>query len=70
MFDAAAEFQKTSLNKNLLKGSDYLSSLVGILLRFFHRDKFAVMTHIEQMYHHVSRRMWPRCFKIHVEKYA
>ena len=43
VFDAAAEFQKNSLNKNLLKGSDYPS-----------RDKFAVMTDIEQMYHHVK----------------
>ena len=33
-FDAATEFQNTSLNKNLLKGPDYLNSLAGILLRF------------------------------------
>ena len=49
VFDAAPEFQNNSLNKNLLKGPDYLNSLVGILLRF-HRDKFAVMADIEQMY--------------------
>ena len=53
VFDAAAEFQNTSLNKNLLKGPDYLNSLVGILLRF-RRDKFAVMADIEQMYHQIK----------------
>ena len=53
MFDAAAEFQNTSLNKNLLKGPDYLNSLVSILLRFL-RNKFAVMADIEQMYHQIK----------------
>ena len=49
VFDAAAEFQNTSLNKSLLKGPDYLNSLVGILLRC-RRDKFAFMADIKQMY--------------------
>ena len=53
MFDTAAEFQNTSLNKNLLKVLDYLNSLVGILLRF-RRDKFAVMADVEQMYHQIK----------------
>ena len=33
-FDAAAQFDKTSLNEKLLKGSEYLNKLTGILLRF------------------------------------
>ena len=53
VFDVAAQFQNTSLNKNLLKGPDYLNSLVGILLRF-RRDKFAAMADIEQMYHQIK----------------
>ena len=53
VFDAAAQLQNTSLNKNLLKGPDYLNSLAGILLRF-RRDKFAVMADIEQMYHQIK----------------
>ena len=53
VFDVAAQFQNTSLNKNLLKGPDYLNSLVGILLRF-RRDNFAAMADIEQMYHQIK----------------
>ena len=50
VFDAAVKFQNTSLNKNLLKGPDYLNSLVGILLRS-RKEKFTFMADIEQMYH-------------------
>ena len=53
MFDAAAEFQNTSLSKNLLKGPGYLNSLVGILPRF-HREKLAVMADMEQVYHQIK----------------
>ena len=41
------------LRKNLLRGLDHLYSLFAILLRF-HRDKLAVMSDIEQMYHQVN----------------
>ena len=34
VFDAASEHGETSLNKNLLQGSDYTNSLVAVLLRF------------------------------------
>ena len=53
MFDATAEFQNTSSNKNILKGPDYLNSLIGILLRF-RRGKFAAMADIEQMYRQIK----------------
>ena len=53
MFDAAAEFQSTSLHKNLLKGPDYLKNLVATLVRF-HREKLGVMAYLEQMYHQIK----------------
>ena len=34
VFNAAAEFAGTSLNKNLLQGPDMTNSLVGVLLVF------------------------------------
>ena len=43
----------TSLNENLLKGPDLLSSLIGIILQF-RINEFAVMEDIEQMFHQVN----------------
>jgi hypothetical protein len=34
VFDCAAEYQGTSLNKNVLQGPDLTNSLIGVLLRF------------------------------------
>ena len=34
VFDAAAEYENTSLNKNLLQGPDRTNSLVSVLMRF------------------------------------
>ena len=52
MFDTAAKYHGTSLNENLLKGPDLLSSLIGIILPF-RINEFAVMGHTEQMFHQV-----------------
>ena len=52
-FDAAAQFDKTSLNEKLLKGPDYLNKLIGILLRF-RREPYAVISDTEEMYHQIK----------------
>ena len=49
VYNEAVEFNNTSLNKNLLKGLDLLNNLIGILLHF-HRERYAVMADIEQMF--------------------
>ena len=46
----AAELNNTSLNKNLLKGPDFLNNLIGILLCFM-RGRYNGMADIEQMLH-------------------
>ena len=52
VFDGAAECEGTSLNDFLLRGPNYLSSMVGVLLRF--RLKHVLLsTDIEKMYHQV-----------------
>ena len=49
VFDAAAEYGGTSLNKNLLQGPDFTNNLVGTLMRF-RQDKIALVADIEEMF--------------------
>ena len=55
VFDAAAECQGTSLNKNLLTGPDVANNLVGVLLRF-RQGKIAFAADIEKMFHQIRVR--------------
>ena len=52
VFDCAAKYGGGSLNDPLLRGQDFLSSVVGIPCRF-RVDKTAVLKVIEQMFHQV-----------------
>jgi len=55
VFDAAAEHEGTSLNKNLLQGPDYTNSLVRFLLRF-REKKIVLVGDIESVFHLVKVR--------------
>ena len=52
IYDTAAEFNNTYLNKNLLKGPDLLSKLIGNLLHI-HRGRYTVIADIEQIFHQI-----------------
>ena len=51
--DAAAEFGRTSLNKELLQGPQLNNSLIGVLFRFM-KDEVAVASDIESMFDRVA----------------
>ena len=53
VYDAAAEFGGTSLNKELLQGPQLNNSLIGVLSRF-RKDEVAVASDIESMFHRVA----------------
>ena len=55
MFDAEAECEGTSLNMNLLTGSDVANNLVGVLLGF-RQEKIAFPADIEKMFHQIRVR--------------
>lgn len=52
VFDCAASFQGTSLNKQLLQGPDLTSLLIGVITRFW-KEPIVLMADIEAMYHQV-----------------
>ena len=53
VFDAAAEYENTSLNKNLLQGPDWTNSLVSVLMRF-RQVNIALAADIERMFHQIK----------------
>ena len=53
VFDCAAEYKGTSLNKELLQGPDLTSTLVGVLTRF-RAEPVALMADIEGMFSQVA----------------
>lgn len=52
VFDCAAQFAQTSLNKQLLQGSDLTNRIVGVLSRF-RQDAVGLMADIHSMFHQV-----------------
>ena len=60
VFDAAAEYEGTSLNKNLLSGPDMTNSLVSGLLRFrqgmIAADMEGIAADMEGMFHQIRVR--------------
>lgn len=55
VFDCAAQYQGVSLNSQLLKGPDYMNSLIGVLMRF-RQDQVAIAADVEAMFHQVRVR--------------
>ena len=52
VFDCGVKYAGSSLNAQLLKGPDFMSSLVGVLTRF-RLEKIAIVGDVEQMFHQV-----------------
>ena len=61
VFDAAAEYNGTSLNKNLLQGPDSTNCLIGVLLRF-RQENTGMVADMESMFHQVRVREEDRDF--------
>ena len=52
-FDAGAKTRGNTLNEHLLKGPDFLSNIVGVLLKFYERQ-FPIISDITQMFNQVQ----------------
>lgn len=52
VFDCAATYRGTSLNKELLQGPDLTNTLLGVFLRFC-QEPIAMMADIDRMFHQV-----------------
>ena len=55
VFDAAAEYEGTSLNKNLVQGPDTTNGLIGVLLRF-RQGSIGLAADVQSMFHQVRVR--------------
>jgi hypothetical protein len=53
VFDAAAKFEDTSLNDNLLQGPNLTNKIVDVLIRF-RKEKIAVVADIQEMFHQIK----------------
>ena len=53
VFDAAAKFEDTSLNDNLLQGPNLANEIVDVLIRF-RKERVAVVADIQEMFHQVK----------------
>ena len=53
VFDCAAEYAGTSLNKEVFRGPDLTNNLIGVLLRF-REAPVAVMGDVKEMFHQVQ----------------
>ena len=53
VFDCGARHKGKSLNDQLLKGSDLMNNLVGVLSRF-RTEKVAIVADVEAMFHQVK----------------
>ena len=49
VFDAAAKYERTSLNDNLFHGPNLANDMIDVLLRF-RKEKIAVMADIQEMF--------------------
>ena len=53
--DCAARSHGTSLNENLMRGPDFVNSLMGVLLRF-RKGRIAIVSNVKGMFHQVQCR--------------
>ena len=52
VFDCAAKYKDTSLNDNLIRGPDFMNSLIGVLMRI-RKERVALVADVEAMFHQV-----------------